>query len=372
MFTNVVVGVDRHQGGRDAIALAKRLVEPSGRLTLAFVQAGKRVTRSAPRAALDAAEREQALELLATARDQAEVEAQLRGVGARSAGRGLHLLAEAAGADLLVVGSSRRALLGRVLLGDGTHAALNGAPHAVAIAPAGYSRDPGLMREIGVGYDGSPESEHALAVARVLSRRHGARLSAFEAVSLPAESVSGGAAPAGAIEDSVKNARDRIAALGDVEPHAAYGEPAEELALYSASLDLLVVGSRDYGPLGRLIHGSTSQQLARTARCPLLVLPRTVPAAETLDVVEQDGGAARVEAIEQPPGEAEPSRHAGRRSSSVDTAAARWGITHPEEDTEHPAPPSVPEDEGVVPNRHSASAEAAALRWREQHEDDDS
>ena len=32
-----------------------------------------------------------------------------------------------------------------------------------------------------------------------------------------------------------------LAALGDVEPHAAYGEPAEELALYGASVDLLIV-----------------------------------------------------------------------------------------------------------------------------------
>jgi hypothetical protein len=70
-------------------------------------------------------------------------------------------------------------------------------------------------------------------------------------------------------------------------------------------------------------------------------------------------------------GEPTHSHDSGRRSSDADTAAARWGISHPEEDPEHPEPPSVPEDEDVVPNRHSASAEAAALRWREQHEDDD-
>ena len=81
-------------------------------------------------------------------------------------GRGLHELCEVNGADLLVVGSSRRGLLGRVLIGDDTRAALNGAPCAIAIAPAGYSQQPVAMREIGVGYDGSPESEHAVAVAR--------------------------------------------------------------------------------------------------------------------------------------------------------------------------------------------------------------
>jgi hypothetical protein len=65
-----------------------------------------------------------------------------------------------------------------------------------------------------------------------------------------------------------------------------------------------------------------------------------------------------------------PAKNIGRRASSADAAAARWGEKHPDEDTEHPAPSKVPEDEGVVPNRHSASAEAASLRWHEQHEDD--
>jgi len=42
---------------------------------------------------------------------------------------------------------------------------------------------------------------------------------------------------------------------------------------------------------------------------------------------------------------------------------------HPQEEGEQTAPPSVPEDEDIVPDRHSASAEAALLRWRETHDD---
>lgn len=42
---------------------------------------------------------------------------------------------------------------------------------------------------------------------------------------------------------------------------------------------------------------------------------------------------------------------------------------HPAEEGEPPAPPAVPEDEEIVPNRHSASAEAAWMRWRETHDD---
>ena len=167
-------------------------------------------------------------------------------------------------------------------LGDETRAALNGAPSAVAVAPAGYAAAPHVMREIGVGYNGSPESEHALRVARDLAAESGARLSAFQAVAVPSYVTRGRTAVDGTpIKDLVDEARKRIGDLGDVEPHAAYGRPAEELALYSASLDLLVVGSRDYGPVGRLVHGSTTHHLARSARCPLLVLTRAARRAES-------------------------------------------------------------------------------------------
>jgi nucleotide-binding universal stress UspA family protein len=204
-------------------------------------------------------------------------------------GRGLHELCDVIGADLLVVGSSRRGLLGRVLIGDDTSAALNGASCAIAIAPSTYSRQPGMTREIGVGYDGSPESEYALSVARMLAVAWAAKLSALEAVSLPSYALVGPGAADSAPQYLVEDAVERIARLGGVEPHAAHGQPAEELALYSASLDLLIVGARGYGPVGRLIHGSTSRQLARTARCPLLVLTRTAQAIE-MDQAARQGG----------------------------------------------------------------------------------
>jgi nucleotide-binding universal stress UspA family protein len=278
LFSNVVVGVDEHAAGRDAIALAKLLLAPRGKLSLAHVYGGDMASLHRSNAGHDTAERERALELLANVRDQVGIDAKLRAVGATSVGRGLHVLAEASEADLLVVGSSRRGLLGRVLLGDDTRAALNGAPCAVAVAPAAYAAHPKLVREVGVGYNGTPESDYALAVARELASKCGARLSAFEAVSLPTYLFLGGPAPINEpIEEFVETARERIAALGGVEPHAAYGNPAEELTLYGASLDLLVIGSRSYGPIGRLMHGSTSQQLARSSRCPLLVLPRVAP-----------------------------------------------------------------------------------------------
>lgn len=50
------------------------------------------------------------------------------------------------------------------------------------------------------------------------------------------------------------------------------------LADAAADADLLVVGSRGYGPLRRVLLGSTSAGLVRSARCPVLVYPRAIRA----------------------------------------------------------------------------------------------
>jgi nucleotide-binding universal stress UspA family protein len=297
MFSKVLVGVDDGEGGRDAIALAQVLAAEGSELTLAQVYQGDSDPSRASSPDYDAAQHERIHKLLAKLSEETGVQAQLRWHGSPSVGRGLHELAELTGADLLVIGSSRRGLLGRILIGDDTRAALNGAPCAVAIAPAGYSRESVVMREVGVGYDGSPESEGALALARIVAAEHHTKLSAFQVIFAPAYlylGYLGTAAPveADSIQREVDQARERIAALGGVEPHSAYGDPVEELTLYSASLDLLVVGSRGYGPLGRLVYGGVAQRLARTARCPLLILTRSSLTA--LPAISAEDGRAAV------------------------------------------------------------------------------
>jgi nucleotide-binding universal stress UspA family protein len=275
-FRNVVVGVDEHQGGRDAVALAEKLVAADGSMMCVRVLVRDALLARGPELkvndvlAHDAREADRVLHV-----GRGSGPDQVRGFDAPSVGRGLHEVVDAKRADLLVIGSCRRGLLGRVMLGDETSEALNGAGCAVAVAPFGYADAQAVIREIGVAYDGSLDSTNALAVGRELAREHDARLSAFQAVAVPASlSFPGAGGLAQSVPGMVDEARARIAALGDVEPHAAYGVASEELAVFSASLGLLVVGSRGYGPAGRLIHGSTSRQLARTARCPLLVLTR--------------------------------------------------------------------------------------------------
>jgi nucleotide-binding universal stress UspA family protein len=286
MFRQVLVGVDEDDlGSRDAIALGKRLAGDDGALTFGHIF---HADTSVPYGFQDPTlpdRGDEAHALLERVAARAGVSVHLRWEGAPSVGRGLHELADAIDADLLVVGSSRHGRLGRVELADDTRAALNGAPCAIAIAAAGYAdSQPELVGEIGVGYDGAPESTHALAVARTLASELGSKLSAFQAVSLPLFGYSGlsrTGPTAATAEEMVERARQGIVALGGVEAHAAYGDPAEELTVYSASIDLLVLGSRNYGPLGRLINGSVPDRLARTARCPLLVLPRDARAAST-------------------------------------------------------------------------------------------
>jgi nucleotide-binding universal stress UspA family protein len=277
MFKHVVVGVDAEEKGRDAIALARLLQDADGKLVLAHVYRRDPPAWRVYDAAFEADERARARTLLEQARQQAGVQAELQWLGSPSVGRGLHELVSDLGADLLVVGSSRRGRLGRVLLGDETEEALNGAPCAVAIAPGGYARRARRIAKIGIGYDGSPESEHALGVARALAAQLGASLAAFQAVLIPVTVSVAGGTPILYEEtgERLQEAREQIkAACPEAEVHATFGVPSEELALFSGSVDLLVVGSRGYGPLGRLVHGSTERVLARSTRCPLLVLPR--------------------------------------------------------------------------------------------------
>jgi nucleotide-binding universal stress UspA family protein len=277
MFGNVLVGVDGKDGGRDAIALAERLQAGGGRLTLGHVRGGLLQSMRATTAALVEEESGTSEKLLDEERAAAGVEADVLTIVGGSPGAGLHRQAEDMGADLIVVGSSRRGLVGRAMLGNDTRAALNGAPCAVAIAARGYAEHPLPLAKLGVAYNGSPESVAALAVARELAAPDRAELHALEVVSIPSYAFTGLVPTAfgETVNLMLSEARARLDKLEDVRARAVYGLPGEELAQFGDEVDLLVVGSRSYGPVRRLVLGSTSDYLERHARCSLLVLPRT-------------------------------------------------------------------------------------------------
>jgi len=285
MFNNVLVGVDGRSGGRDAIALAAQLLAHDGKLTLAHVRQGELNPIHALTPKLLSEERTSSDEMLERERSHGGVEAELLSLTALSAGRALHEQAESQHADLIVVGSCSRGTIGRVMLGDDTRAALNGAPCAVAIAAHGLAENPTIAR-IGVAYNRSPESQTALTTARTLANERDTSVHALQVLGIPLYGVGLFAIPiADTTDERLKEANQPFEELADVQAQAIYGVlPGEELAAFGDDLDLLVVGSRSYGPLKRLVLGSTSDYLERHAHCSLLILPR----APVRDIDEQD------------------------------------------------------------------------------------
>jgi nucleotide-binding universal stress UspA family protein len=284
MFKNVLVGVDGRPNGRDAVVLAARLTDPAGRLTLAHVHSGELRPSHALAPSVLRGEREASEALLGRERDAAGVDAELLSIVAMGAGRGLHEQAEEREADLLVVGSCSHGTFGRAMLGDDTRAALNGAPCAVAIAARGYAAKPVPLARLGVAYNASQESKGALSMARELAKRSGASVHALEVVSLPAFAYTGLVPPAigESIDLLLQQANGSLQALADVDGRAVYGVTGEELSSFGDEVDLLIVGSRGYGPLRRLVLGSTSDYLQRHSRCSLLVLPRAADSDDEL------------------------------------------------------------------------------------------
>jgi nucleotide-binding universal stress UspA family protein len=139
-------------------------------------------------------------------------------------------------------------------MGVDCRAALNGTPCALGVAPRGYALAPHSPRRLGVGYDGSAESEAALTAARELATAHAGAIKAFWVVSLqdvredkpiPADWPS-------AIDELVERHAESLAQVEGVEGVVTYWGPREELVQAGKELDLLIVGSRGYGPVGRL------------------------------------------------------------------------------------------------------------------------
>ena len=129
---------------------------------------------------------------------------------------------------------------------------------------------------------------------------HRARVTALEVVSPPAYSFAGVMTPAlgETINVMLEQANERVSQLPGVDATAVYGLAGEELAAFGDEVDLLVVGSRSYGPWRRLVLGSTSNYLERHARCCLLVLPRIPHASD--EASGRDGTVASAQTLTNP------------------------------------------------------------------------
>ena len=209
------------------------------------------------------------------------VEIERRVVQGRAAAA---LVDESRGADLLVVGSSHHTRFGRTLLGDVRRGVVRHAPCPVAVAPR--AGDPGALGTVGVAFDGSPEADEALRLGDALAREPGRRLRIFVVAQLPE------IARAYVYPDDWARHREALhrragqlldRALSGLGAHAGGvvidGDAARDLVAASREVDLMVVGSRCWGPARRVVAGSTSDHLLHHAACPVLVAPRTAKAA---------------------------------------------------------------------------------------------
>jgi nucleotide-binding universal stress UspA family protein len=197
-----------------------------------------------------------------------------------SPAQALHDLAEREHASLLVIGSSRRGQLGRVMPGAVTDRLLHGAPCPVAVAPAGFGASV-APRLIGVAFTDTPDGRAALDAARALAAQADARVHVF-VVAEPLDWLVSGTLDGVALADADRARRRRAddalaVALEAIGPERSAGgrilsgRPAPALAAASGDVDLLVCGSRGYGPVRTLVLGSTSHALVRAAACPVLV-----------------------------------------------------------------------------------------------------
>jgi nucleotide-binding universal stress UspA family protein len=213
-----------------------------------------------------------------------------KAVAHRSAAEEIGLVAEAERALAIVVGASRRGAVGQILLGSVGASLLHGAPCAVAAAPLGYrERASGSPKHIAVAMDDSPESAAALSTAIALAQQAGGAITVLSVAEtdftyLPAPML---ALPLSEMTDSERERADRtldaavkrIPAGISAASQRLEGSPRQVLSKASEDFDLMIVGSRGYGPVGQTFLGSVSAALIDGSRCPVLVLPR----GETLE-----------------------------------------------------------------------------------------
>jgi nucleotide-binding universal stress UspA family protein len=277
----VLVAYEGSEHSDDAVALARLLADEQSQITAACAYWYEARSSRVDKDSLEVM-RVDADEALARLHER-DADIELRHVRGPSPAAALHDLTETERFDLVVVGSTRRGPVGRVLSGTTATTLLHGSPCAVAVAPAGYRDAPAPSQSrFGVAYDGSPMARVALEVARDLAAAHGASLAVINAYdTIPAYALTGageGLPPDVDLRGAAQAELDEalVACRGVVEAHGELleGRPTDALLVRAKDLDLLVTGSRGYGRIRGVVLGSMSRRLAEEAPCPLLVVPQ--------------------------------------------------------------------------------------------------
>lgn len=193
-------------------------------------------------------------------------------------------------AGIIVVGSSHTGRLGRVLPGSTAERLLHGAPCPVAVVPLGYRTHAARSRPVvGCAYRSTEDGAAALGAAEELALALSAPLRVMQVIEPLARIYDGGEMPlnlpeinASIFQDTERTLAQRVARLSSrlaSEGTLYSGRPADVLIGLSETVDILVIGSRGYGPLKAVLLGGVSGQIIRSAACPVIVIPRRAPTA---------------------------------------------------------------------------------------------
>ena len=287
MAHTYIAGFDGSEASRAAVRLALRLGRAEGarviaaRITPTVYSVPGRGASPALDRSLDADIRAQAeQELRETLVVDGDVERTVR--SAHSPAEGLHALVEAEDAELLVVGVTHHGPVGRLAPGSVAEHALHGSPCPVAVAPADARGDSDAIGTVAVAYDRREESEAALRTAKALAHRFGATLVLITADD-PRHYGQSVRAPLAELEAELRKQLDVALARSaqeiegglQVQTRVAIG-PAGRAIVEACGddIDLLVMGSRAYGPLRSVLLGSVSRYVVDHATCPVIVVPR--------------------------------------------------------------------------------------------------
>lgn len=190
--------------------------------------------------------------------------------------------------QMVVCGSRHGGDAGKVSIGHTTRQLVEEGHYALAIAARGLSGHGELaIKRVGVGYDGGPEACAALAWAAAIAEGCGARLLVRGVIDdrIPAlgwphlwnepfrecwneimdEEVL-------ALRKSIEATTAGLSVPVDIEVDRDVASAS--LLDLSVATDLLVIGSRRWGPVARLLLGGTGEALVRGAQCSLLIAPR--------------------------------------------------------------------------------------------------
>ncbi|MGZ4306581.1 MAG: universal stress protein [Solirubrobacteraceae bacterium] len=286
MPARIAVGVDGYPEGRDAAVLGAAIARATGaKLMLVAVHPDPLVVL--PSEMSWKGLEKQAEAMLRETRDALAPDARIVVETDFSIPRALHRVVGREHRDLLVMGSSRQAPEGRVRIGKRTRQLLCHFECALAVATRGmHEHVDARVTRVGVGFDGGPESQAALALGSAIATAAGAELRVRgvvdDRVPVLARSALGGLV-ATEWQDVIATEEQRLREQASAAAHAMgatagvevlRGRPADALLALSREVDLLVIGSRRWGPAARVLLGSTGEALLHDASSPVIAVPR--------------------------------------------------------------------------------------------------